>query len=147
MAEFVLEEAEQFEAIPDGEILAAEVSNVEHRETPFEDERNPGKNRWEVSFRFKVLEEGPFYGRTVFGRTPTTFSSHPDCKLRVWVQELLGEDSLPSGFKFDTDTLIGLPCRIAVTMKEKPGKDGTPVKRNDVVDVLRPSARSAADIF
>lgn len=148
MAEFVLEAAEEFLVIDDGEILAAEVVNCEHRETPFDDDRNPGKKKWEVSFRFKVTEEGDHLGRTIFGRTPVTFSTHPDCKLRVWVQELLGEDALPNGFKFDTDTLIGLPCRIAVGVSERKGADGTPVRKNYVLDVLRASsARLADDLF
>lgn len=144
MTEFVLKEVEEFKPIPDGDILEAEVVNCEHRETPFDDENNPGQKKKEVSFRFKVTDEGEYNGRTVFGSTPVTFTSHPDCKLRVWVQELLGMDSLPGGFRFDTDTLIGLPCRIAVGAKEREGKS----TRNYVMDVLRASnVRTAADLF
>lgn len=143
MTEFVLKESEEFKTIPDGEILEAEVSNCEHRETPFDDENNPGQKKWEVSFRFQV-KDGEYAGRTVFGNTPVTFTNHPDCKLRVWVQELLGLDSLPGGFRFDTDTLIGLPCRIAVGERVREGK---PTK-NYVMDVLRSSnVKTAADIF
>lgn len=147
--EFTLEDSPEFETIPDGEILAAEVSNVEIRDSFYDDEKNPGQKKKQVAFRFLITEPGDHQGRTVFGNTPTTFSNHSDCKLRIWVQELLGIDEVPVGFKFDTETLIGLPCRLAVGARESTGRDGkTKTTRNFAADVIRANpTRLAAEVF
>lgn len=139
MTEFVLEESTDYTLIPEGEVLAAEVTDCEVRETPFDDEKNPGVKQKEVSFRFQVTESGEYYGRTVFGRTPTTFSTNESCKLRQWVQELLGMDKLPEKFRFNTDTLIGLPCRVSVSQRTSKPSQQYPKGRtsNYVFDVLR----------
>jgi hypothetical protein len=148
MAEFVLEDAPEYVAIPDGEILAAEVVNCEVREAPFEDRQNPGQKAKRVNFRFSITEAGEWQGRTIFGETPMTFSNHPDCKLRVWVQEILGEDDLPVGFKFNTDALIGLPVRLAVGVRERKAADGSMTQKNFAADVIRASTvKKAEDIF
>lgn len=148
MAEFVLEDAPEFVPVPDGEILAAEVVNCEVREAPFEDRQNPGQKAKRVNFRFSVTEPGDYQGRTIFGETPMTFSNHPDCKLRVWVQEILGEDDLPVGFKFNTDALIGLDVRIAVGARERKAADGSVQYKNFAADVIRASTvRTAEEIF
>lgn len=145
MAEFVLQEVPEFDAIPDGEILEAILDTCEQRESRYFKNADDTP-QLEVSFRFRVIEDGDWFDRIVFGNTPTTFSTHSDCKLRMWVQELLSEDQLPVGFKFDTDTLVGQPCRIVVSQyKSKAGKAG-----NSVQDVLRArttSARLASEIF
>jgi hypothetical protein len=149
MPEFVLQDTPDFETIPDGEILTAEVVNVEERDSFYEDERNPGQKKKQISFRFAITEPGEHAGRVVFGNTPTTFTNHADCKLRIWVQELLGEDELPVGFKFNTDALIGLPCRLAIGARERLGADGkTKVSKNFVADVIRANpARLANEVF
>lgn len=145
MAEFVLEDVPEFEPIPDGEILEAEVSNVEIRDSFYEDEKNPGQKKKQVSFRFNITAAGEYAGRTVFGNTPMTFSNHSECKLRVWVQELLGEDVLPVGFKFDTEALIGLPCRLAVGARESTSQQGAKKVKNYVADVIRANSIRLAD--
>lgn len=150
MTEFVLEEGVDFQLIPDGEVLAAEVIVCEVRETPFDDEKNPGEKQKEVSFRFQVTEPGEYENRQVFGRTPTTFNSNEACKLRMWVQELLGMDKLPEKFRFNTDTLIGLPCRVSVSQRTSKPSDKNPRGKtsNYVFDVLRAnSGRPVEDPF
>lgn len=138
MSEFVLQEVPEFDVIDDGDILEAVVDSCEERESKFFKDAN-GNPEMQVAFRFRVIQDGPFFDRVVFGDTPITFSTHSECKLRMWVQELLSEDSLPSGFRFNTDTLIGLPCRIVVTQyTSKAGKKG-----NSVQDVLRAKGASA----
>jgi hypothetical protein len=138
MTEFVLEE-QDFQLIPEGDVLAAEVAQCEVRDTPFDDDKNPGEKQKEVSFRFEITESGEFYGRTVFGRTPTTFNTNENCKLRQWVQELLGMDKLPENFRFNTDTLIGLPCRVSVAQRTSKPSEKYPRGRttNYAFDVLR----------
>lgn len=151
MTEFTLEESStpEFTLIPDGEILDCEVVACEERETPFDDEKNPGQKQREVSFRFQVTDPGEYNGRTLFGRTPTTFNTNENCKLRLWVQELLGMDVLPEKFRFNTDTLIGLPCRVAVGVRTSKPSPQYPKGRttNFAWDVLRQNSGHFTDPF
>jgi hypothetical protein len=148
VTEYVLEEtaSDGVEAIPDGDILTAEIANCEERDSLFDDDKNPGTKRREVSFRFRITEPGEFYDRVVYGNTPTTFTTHSDCKLRMWVQEIMGVDDLAKGFRFNTETLLGLPCRVVIAQyPKKAGGVG-----NRVQDVFRASTSSAplaSDIF
>jgi hypothetical protein len=137
---FTLQESEQsdFEVIDEGETVLAEVVRCEVRETPFwvdENDQSKGKQQ-EVSFRFSVVS-GPHKGRTLFGRTPTTFTSHPDCKLRAWVQEILGSDNLPVGFSFDPSDLETLQVNVIVGHRPKKNADGTTSVREFVSSVKR----------
>ncbi len=137
---FTLEKSElpEYEVIPEGKLLPAEVVNVEERETPWLiDENDPSLgNKKQVSFRFSVTD-GDHKGRTLFGNTPTTFTSHPDCKLRAWVQEILGGNVLPVGFSLEVETLIGLPVKIAVAHRNKTNADGTTTVKEYVSDIVR----------
>ncbi len=143
--EFVLGEYEPQEIIGDGEILAAEVASVEVEDSPFKTDAGQPQKR--VNFRFVVTEDGDYQGRNVYGGTPTTFTTHPDCKLRVWVQEILGQDDLDTGFSFKPETLVGCPVRILVGVRERKGQDGSPVLKNFVSDVIRSTQKSASSIF
>lgn len=145
MTEFVLQDTPEFDVIPDGEILNAIVDNCEQRPSPWLTETN-GDPVQQVAFRFRITEEGDYEDKTLFGDTPVTFSNHSDCKLRMWVQELLGEDTLPTGFRFNTDTLIGLPCRVVVgEYTTKAGKKGN--KAQDILRAKATSAPLASEIF
>jgi hypothetical protein len=151
---FVLEESEtvEFEVIPAGSVLLTEIVNVEDKESPWDiDENDPslGKKH-QVSFRFKVTQPGPYYGRTLFGNTPTTFTTHPDCKLRAWVLEILGQNQLPVGFVLDLDVLVGLPVKVAIDhRKAKTNADGTPKPPQEFAsDLLRAEGfEDAGDSF
>lgn len=137
MSEFVLQEVPEFDVIPDQTIVEALLDSCDERESKFFF-NSDGTPQMQVAFRFRIVEDGPYFDRVVFGDTPTTFSTHTDCKLRMWVQELLAEDALPAGFRFNTDTLVGLPCRIMVAQYEtKAGKKG-----NKVQDVFRAKSGS-----
>lgn len=145
--EFVLTEAPEYDAIPDGEILAAEVVSVEVKEAPWED-KNTGQKAKRVNFRFVITEEGAWQGRTIFGETPTTFTTHPDCKLRVWIQEILGSDDLGDGFRFKPSALDGMPVRIAANQRERKAADGSTQYKNYVGDVIRANTvKTASDLF
>lgn len=136
---FELEEAKVFEAIPEDTIVEAEIQTVEERETPFDiDKNDPSKGKQhQVSFRFNVTGPAEYAGRVLFGNTPVTFSNHPDCKLRVWVQEILGTDTLPLGFKLDLSQLEGAPVKVVVGNRVKQAADGTTVAKDFAQDVLR----------
>ena len=151
MASFTLEESEvpEFEVIPEGTIHPATIVSVEERETPWLiDDNDPslGKKH-QVSFRFQI-SEGEHKGRTLFGNTPTTFTNHPDCKLRAWVQEILGQNGLPVGFNLDLEELVDLPVKVAVAHRTKRNADGTETIREYASDVIRASGfEDAADAF
>lgn len=148
---FTLEESEvpEFEVIPEGTVLPVTIVTCEDRETPWDiDENDPslGKKH-QVSFRFSV-SEGEFQGRTLFGNTPTTFTNHPDCKLRAWVMEILGQNSLPVGFNLELEELVDLPVKVAVAHRTKRNADGSETIREYASDVIRASGfEDAADVF
>lgn len=135
------------EVIPDGTQVQALVLEVKDRPSIFNEEDKDGnvvldedgqpKKKMQMSFKFKILE-GEFKGEEVYGNTNLTFSKHPDCKLRVWVQEILGKDTLKDGFRVDTEMLEGLTCRINIAMRQgKKQADGSFKQTNYVSDVMR----------
>ena len=130
MSNFTLEEGQQ--TLEEDTVLEANVVGVEERETPWDiDQNDPSKGkRREVSFVFQVTEAGANQGRIFYGNTPTYFDSSPNCRLRVWVEEILGADELPVGFKFNTEDLLDMPVKIALGVGKKKGK-------NFVADVIR----------
>ena len=150
--EYVLEQVDavEFEPIPAGEILEAVVENVEERETRnWVDENDPSKGkRKRVSFFFRITQEGPYEGRAIFGSTSNKFSTHPNCRLRVWVQEILGVDNLPENFRFTEDDLIGQPVKVVVDNYESTQADGSVVTKDSVSDVIRVGEVSfAGDLY
>ena len=136
MGETLTVEKSNFNPPDEGKIYDAIIEKAETRETPFWEDREDyervqrgeeplGKKQKEVNFKF-ILDDtaGPDHaGKTVFGSTPTTFSTAPDCKLRRWIQEILGiSEDLPVDYEVDLDDLIGVSCRIQIGHKAQ--KDG-----------------------
>lgn len=110
--------AREYTLIPEGSILDAEILDVEVRDSYYfwvdPDDHSKGKEK-EVSFKFKVTEPGPNKDDWIWGSTSTVFNTHPNCKLRLWVEEIFAvEDSLPADFTLDTSDLKGQPVRIVV---------------------------------
>lgn len=129
--------------IPDKTMLAAEVLDVKTKVAPFKDKETGAEVR-QVEFKFQVTEPGDYDEKYVWGKTSTSFVDHPGCKLRSWVSELLGADSLPSGFTFNTDDLLDLECRIIVGVRSWIDKDNVTQERNFVSDVLRDKSLSSS---
>lgn len=129
--------------IPDKTMLAAEVLDAQVQIAPFKDKETGAEVR-QVHFKFKVVEPGEFEERFVWGKTSTSFVDHPGCKLRSWVSELLGADSLPAGFTFNTDDLLDLDCRVIVGVRSWIDKDNVTQERNYVKDVLRDKSLSSS---
>lgn len=125
-------ERKEFTPIAEDTVIEATIAKVEVRPHPFfkDDEGNPqiGVN-WEFNFEIDGQK------RKLWGETPTTFTTHPDCKLRNWVQQALGGGELPAGFKANTDALVGNPVRIIVGYQEWT-KDGQQKWKNLVKDVM-----------
>ncbi len=110
----------EFTELERGLIAEAEIVEVTVGETPWDkDENDPSKGKaQQVSFRFKLDDPAhpEAQNRQVFGNTPTTFSNHPDCKLRSWVEEILdtGLDQMKPGFNLNLDDLVGERVRVVI---------------------------------
>jgi hypothetical protein len=134
MPVLTLEDANWVGLIPDDEVLQARITGVKQNKKPFTND--DGSEVWRMEFSFVIEDtQSPFDGTRIWGDTPVTFNSHPDCKLRAWAQEILGLDMEP-GFTLDTDQLVGLHCRVVVALR-KYKKDGEDKERNYVRDVMR----------
>lgn len=144
--EFTLEQGREFSVIPEGEILEAELLNVKVVEKPWED-KFTGEPQKMVSFEFVVTEDGPYKKQHVWGETWTSFNV--GSQLYRWVKELLGQDQLEVGFKFDTDSLDGLTGRIVIGHRPKKNKAGEVTGTHYYVDdVYRMSdVPTTADTF
>jgi hypothetical protein len=110
-----------------------EVLDVEIRDLPdwFRKQFNV-KDEQEVSFHFKVVGDD-HTNRHLWGSARPVLDKSDNCRLRIWTQEILGVNSLPEDFVFDTDQLAGLQARVVVGTRV--AKDGT--TKNKVLDVLR----------
>lgn len=113
----------EYTPAPHNSVFEAEVLEVKVEDSPWTDDQT-GEKKQQMSFKFKVVEPGDFEGRWFWGRTSTWFSEDARSKLRQFVQAILDEDVLPSGFVLDTDNLEGQRCRIIVHAKEKADGSG-----------------------
>jgi len=129
-------EKKEFDIIPDDTILGAVVVKSEKAVKPYKDD--DGNPIIKVEFSFKVTDEGEYRNRRVWGETPTTFTTHPDCKLRAWVQEALAVAELPKDFTFNLADLNDQPVRVVVGVRSWTDKStGNLQERNYVKDVIR----------
>jgi hypothetical protein len=101
----------------------------------FKDETT-GEVKNQFQWDFVVTDEGPFKGKRIRSWTTTNFVSHPNCKAYMWSKAIMRKD-FNEGESFDTDDLIGLPCRLVVGIT----KDG---KWNRAENVL--PARAATQV-
>ena len=133
----------EFPVIPEDTILRAEVVEVKQETKPFKDD--DGNPVVKVVFQFKVTDDD-FTRQRVWGETPVTFTNHPDCKLRSWMQEIMGGEIDVVGTKVNTDDLVGCECRIVVGNRSWTDKTTGEVKRRHFAkDVLRSRSSSLSD--
>lgn len=97
--------------LPEGEVVAATVLNVEQVPSDFKDD--DGNDKDQFQWDFIVTDEGPFKGRKIRSWTTTNFVAHPNCKAYTWSKAILRKD-FKEGESFDTDDLISHPCRLVV---------------------------------
>ena len=139
------EKKKDFPAIPEG-LYDAEVVRMEYRSK--EDAEAQGKTwpAWkkstqEIAIGFKI-NRGEFSNRWFWVDAPfASLDSDEGTKLRIILQELIGMDSLPESFVFNTDELdefIGFDCRIRVSYY---WSNKANEFRNSVREVLRPAAQ------
>jgi len=134
---------DEFSAIPDGHFATATCTGVE-KTTHKYFKNDDGTPQDVVNFEFTITD-GEYKNRRVWGNTPTTFTSHENCKLRQWVQELLDVKDLTPGFKFKLADLVGCEARIVIGLQTWNAKDtGEARWRNVVDDVISLSSLSVA---
>lgn len=134
MATLTLEESD-FVPLEEDDVYEAEVVAVTHKKENFQD-KETGKDVYKYEFKFLIDDETSAWdGKNIYGKTGEKFTTHPDCRLYQWVQEILGAQLEP-GFEVDTDELIGNRCRIVIGIKEYE-KDGQPKTYTHVKDVMR----------
>ncbi len=146
MPVFTLEESEYAGLIPEDKVFPAEVAAIT-KMVAFKD-RDTGDDVYKIEFKFKIESlDSPWDGLTLKGKTGTKFNTHPDCRLRNWIQEILGTE-LPAGFSFDTEDLLGTKCRIIIGVNRwKDKNNGEDKESNFVKDVLRSEDSSGESPF
>lgn len=138
-------ERKAFTPIDEDTVFEATVGDVEVRPHPFfkDDDGNP-----EIKVNWEFLFDIDGQKRKLWGDTPTTFTTNPDCKLRNWVQQALGGQELVAGFKANTDALKGNRVRIVVGYREWTDKNSGEKKwRNFVKDVMYSKGGGSAPTF
>lgn len=136
----------QYDKIPAGTWLDAEVLAVDEVEKPYkDDDGNPVKK---VEFTFGVQWNGD--DRKVWGETSTKWVYHSGCKLRQWSQEIFATD-LPEEFVLNTDHLVGEKCQILVGLRtweagSKDGRSWDAGSKNFVEDVKRAGSNAVAPV-
>lgn len=131
----------EFEMVPEGDIVKAKVKSIEGPVTIQWGDKSFERFNW----KFEITE-GEYKGFHINDGTSPKFSVDPPSKLYEWACMLLGR-TFEVGETFDTDDLVGLPCRIEVGYK--PDKED-PNKFWMRVETLMPatgSTASAEDVF
>lgn len=96
------------------DIYEAEVLEVSEAQNTMYPTYENGDPRIEVTFKFRIEDGGEFDGAFVWGRTTPTFTTSPDCKLRKWIEAILGVTELPLGYVIEFDDLVSKSVRIFV---------------------------------
>jgi hypothetical protein len=129
--------------LPEDTITEAVVLDVMEKIAPFKND--DGSDITRVEFTFALPD---YSNQRVWGETPTTFSSHPDCKLRGWAQEILGGGELPVGFRLNTDDLKDRKVRVRLGYKKYfSKKNNREEERNFVADVIHSRAAASAATY
>lgn len=124
-----------YRLLPENEIVNARLVNVE--ENSFNDQKDGSlveNLRW--VFSLEIPEDPDLNGKEIRGTTSRVYTDHPNCKSYLWVTNITGvaQDPLQG---FDTDMLIGKPCRILIGHR-KDTQNRTWMK---VKEVLPPAGR------
>lgn len=121
----------------DPTVLNVEVEKVELREiaAAYREKFNIEATH-EFNITFLILD-GPYKKRKIWGNAQALWYEG-NCRLRLWTQAILGVDSFPEDYEFDSDHIIGHKCR--VTVKNYNKKDGSV---GEAVADVRPSRPAA----
>lgn len=146
MPQSVAEEATLY-PLPEDTIFVVALQTVDEIEVKFTHKHGskagqPG-SFWKWVWTFKITE-GEYQGQTIEGNTEpkiTNLTQKPNnLELpKPWVEQIIGRE-VPMGEKVDTDSLLGMPCRVTVRhLEPRAKKDGNGFWFNVEVDqVLGP---------
>lgn len=139
--------------LPEDTIFPAVLQKVEVRTVEFTYKKGPKKDQkgsfdlWKWEFQ---ITEGEFAGLHAWGETEAELNNLEEprgrAKLaRPWCETLLGRQ-IEIGEPFDTDQVLGVPCKITVTHEEpRPKKDGGFYYGCPVEDVFPAAPRTSDD--
>lgn len=130
-------EESSFEMIPEGQIVAAKVLEIEQKTLDFGDRLN-----WKF-----LVTEAQWDEYKINGSTSMKFTIDPPSKFYEWSVQLLGR-TFEVGESIDTDDLLGLPCRLEI--EHKPDKDDPEKFWMRVATVIGPrgsAAPTSEDVF
>lgn len=146
MPSFDLEESDFHGVIPADTIFEAEFVGCRFVEKNYYEDDGQTKVR-KTEFTFVIRQQGVAWeGDTIKGETGTRFNTHPDCKLKNWLQALAGGEEFPAGYRVDTDVLLGNRCRIVVGHRTYE-KDGQQKDYNFVSDLMPARQPAGASQF
>lgn len=131
-------EESSFEMIPEGEIVAAKVVEIEGKTFDWGERLN---------WKFEVTEKGTWEGYKINGSTSRKFTIDPPSKFYEWSVELLGR-TFEVGDSVETDDLTGLPCRIEIEWQ--PDKDDEKkhwMRASTVIRARGSSGVTSEDVF
>jgi len=145
MARITLTEQQDFSVVPVDSILLLKIEEITVQTV------TGGKNGdWEkLNFKFKVLDiqatgdgsskdgYSDLIGGIIYGSVPFKLTTHPENKLRQWVEAIFGME-LPEGFELDTDLLEGKTVRGITSQYQTKKTDaaGNPFTRHQVDSLL-----------
>lgn len=116
--------------IDDGEIFTARLVGNNEKKRNFPSEPAPVTR---VGWKFQIESDDDHNGRYVWGETGDKLVPHPECRLKMWSEALLGH-LIPAGYELELDNLLEHRCRIIVGKREYE-KDGETRYANFVREV------------
>lgn len=138
-------------ALPEDTIFPAVLTSVIVRSIPFTYKKGPNAGQqgefdiWVWEFK---ITDGDYAGMKAWGETESEVNNLEEPRgraklVRPWAETLLGRQ-IQIGEEFDTDNLLGLPCKITVKHEEpRPKKDGGTFYGCPVEDVFPAEGRTS----
>lgn len=120
MAKITLQNSEpkkEFALMAEDSLHEVSVTGIKQKVLPAKGDR-PEKTM--LDFEFTIKTPGEWENKRIWGSVALWFSMSPNCRLRNWVQSILGAELEP-GYELDTDDLIGRNARITVQYRHGAG--------------------------
>lgn len=137
------------EVLPPDSIVTGKLEEVKIETVEYTDKHGNPDSFDKAVWWWKITNDhrdGEFNGRKVKGECNPEISTHPNNKMRNWIEALLGR-SLDAGMRISTDDLVGLTADISIINREAvvKGEDRIFMEVDEVMEASRgPSAGSTA---